>query len=47
MVLLGVFFAALLGYGLLSRVLEARSLTPQIVMLVAGIGVGFVDPREP
>lgn len=41
MVLLGVFCAVLLAYGLLSRVLQARSLTPQIVLLVSGIAVGL------
>jgi NhaP-type Na+/H+ or K+/H+ antiporter len=42
MLILGLFFAGLLAYGLFSRVLDARSLTPQIVMLVLGLGLGVV-----
>jgi sodium/hydrogen antiporter len=40
--ILGVFFAGLLAYGLFSRVFDSRSLTPQIVVLVLGLGLGMV-----
>jgi NhaP-type Na+/H+ or K+/H+ antiporter len=44
--ILGVFVVGLLAYALASRVLERWSLTPHIVMLTIGIGVGalVVDP---
>jgi NhaP-type Na+/H+ or K+/H+ antiporter len=45
--ILGIFFAGLLGYGLLSRVLDARSLTPQIVMLVLGLILGVIVAGTP
>jgi NhaP-type Na+/H+ or K+/H+ antiporter len=38
----GAFFIGLLVYALVSRILDARSLTPQIVLLVLGLGVGLV-----
>ena len=42
MVLAGVFFAGLLAYGLVSRRLDARSVTPQVALLALGIGVGIL-----
>jgi sodium/hydrogen antiporter len=42
MVIVGVFFAGLLGYGLLSRVLDRRSVTPQSVLLLLGLGLGLL-----
>jgi NhaP-type Na+/H+ or K+/H+ antiporter len=43
-----VFFAGLLAYGLVSRILETRSLTPQVVLLGLGLVLGAValDPAE-
>jgi NhaP-type Na+/H+ or K+/H+ antiporter len=41
LLILGVFFLGLLVYGLFSRVLDARSVTPQIAMLVLGLVVGI------
>jgi NhaP-type Na+/H+ or K+/H+ antiporter len=43
-----VFFAGLLAYGLVSRLLEARSLTPQVVMLGLGLVLGTIalEPAE-
>jgi NhaP-type Na+/H+ or K+/H+ antiporter len=38
--ILGVFFAGLLVYGLFSRVFDTRSLTPQVTMLAIGLGLG-------
>ncbi len=40
--ILGIFFAGLLAYGLFSRVLDTRSITPQIVLLSLGLGLGLV-----
>jgi len=40
-VILGVFVLGLLGYALFSRPLQRWSLTPQIVMLTLGIGIGL------
>jgi NhaP-type Na+/H+ or K+/H+ antiporter len=37
-----VFFAGLLAYGLVSRLLEARSITPQVVMLGLGLMLGAI-----
>ncbi len=47
MLILGIFFAGLLAYGLLSRVLDARSLTPQIVMLGLGLILGVIVAGTP
>lgn len=47
MLILGIFFAGLLAYGLLSRVLDARSLTPQIVMLCVGLVLGVFVAGTP
>ncbi len=41
MLTVGLFFAGLLAYGLFSRLLDRRSVTPQIVMLALGIGLGI------
>jgi NhaP-type Na+/H+ or K+/H+ antiporter len=45
--ILGIFFAGLLVYGLFSRVLDARSLTPQIVMLGLGLVLGAIVVGTP
>lgn len=47
MLILGIFFAGLLAYGLLSRLLDERSLTPQIVMLGFGLAMGVVVAGTP
>jgi NhaP-type Na+/H+ or K+/H+ antiporter len=39
--IVGVFFAALLGYALWSRTLDRIGVTPHIVMVVAGLGLGI------
>lgn len=41
-VLGGIFFAALLAYGLISRRLDARSVTPQAAILAVGVAAGVV-----
>jgi NhaP-type Na+/H+ or K+/H+ antiporter len=40
--ILGVFFAGLLSYALFSRILDARSVTPQSVLLLLGLLLGLV-----
>jgi len=40
-VIVGVFFAALLGYALWSRVLDRIGVTPHILMVAAGLGLGI------
>jgi sodium/hydrogen antiporter len=45
--ILGVFVAGLLGYTLLSRVLDARSLTPQIALFALGLLLGIVVADTP
>lgn len=40
--ILGVFFAGLLGYALFSRILDARSVTPQSVLLLLGLLLGLI-----
>ena len=47
MVIGGVFFIGLLAYALVSRILDGRSLTPQIVLLAIGLGVGLVVAGTP
>jgi NhaP-type Na+/H+ or K+/H+ antiporter len=44
---IGVFLAGLLAAGLLSRLLAVRSITPQIVVMVLGICVGFLVRATP
>jgi len=41
MLIAGIFFAGLLAYALLSRFLDARGVTPQIVALALGILIGI------
>jgi NhaP-type Na+/H+ or K+/H+ antiporter len=43
----GVFFVGLLAYALVSRILDARSLTPQIVLLGLGLALGLVVAGTP
>ena len=45
--LVGIFFAALFAYSVISRPLERRSLTPQIVMLGIGLLVGIAIRDSP
>ena len=45
--IIGIFFAGLLAYGLVSRVLDAWSLTPQIVMLGLGLVLGVIVAGTP
>ena len=40
-VIIGVFFSALLGYALWSRPLDRIGVTPHIIMVVAGLGLGI------
>lgn len=40
MLILGTFFVGLLAYALFSRVLDSRSLTPQITLLAFGLALG-------
>ena len=47
MLTVGVFFAGLLAYGLFSRVLDRRSITPQIIMLALGVGLGLAVRGTP
>lgn len=42
MLILGTFFAGLLAYGLFSRVLDGRGITPQIAALLLGLGLGVL-----
>jgi NhaP-type Na+/H+ or K+/H+ antiporter len=45
--LAAVFFAGLLLYGLVSRLLDARGVTPQIVLLGLGVLFGLVTLGDP
>jgi NhaP-type Na+/H+ or K+/H+ antiporter len=43
----GIFFAGLLAYGLLARLLDPRGVTPQIVALALGVLVGLAIAGTP
>ena len=47
MLTVGLFFAGLLAYALISRLLDRRSVTAQIVMLALGVGLGIAVRGTP
>ena len=47
MLTIGLFFAGLLAYALVSRLLDRASITAQIVMLALGVGLGLAVQGTP
>jgi len=47
MLTIGLFFAGLLVYALVSRLLDRASISAQIVMLVIGVGLGIAAKGTP
>jgi hypothetical protein len=47
MLTIGLFFAGLLVYALVSRLLDRASISAQIVMLVIGVGLGVAAKGTP